>query len=143
MIIGIYLLKRKNKVVYVGQSKNVHRRIGQHKDKTFDSYEIIECSESLLNCTEEFYILSHNPIYNKKRAEIKVSCNSMKEKRKINKIKKEIRRGYKHLRIKEDTHKLVKAYASIEGVNVDTMVKKLIEAYKGNFKTDLNKSYRR
>lgn len=39
---------------------------------------------------------------------------------------------YVHLRIKEDTRRLVKAYASIEGVGVDDMVKKLVDNYKAN-----------
>lgn len=37
---------------------------------------------------------------------------------------------YVHLRIKEDTRRLVKAYASIEGLGIDDMVSKLIENYK-------------
>lgn len=48
---------------------------------------------------------------------------------------------YKHLRIKEDTHRMVKAYASIEGLGHDDMIKKLIQCYKdnGNKPTKLKK----
>jgi len=39
---------------------------------------------------------------------------------------------YVHLRIKEETRRLIKAYASIEGVSIDEMVNKMIENYKLN-----------
>ena len=41
-MIGIYLLKKKDKVVYVGQSINIEQRIKKHKksEKKFDDYTI-------------------------------------------------------------------------------------------------------
>ena len=39
---------------------------------------------------------------------------------------------YKHLRVKSETHTKVKAFAAIEGVSVDKMVKILIQSYRNN-----------
>lgn len=45
-IIGIYFLIKKTKVVYVGQSINIEKRINSHKrNKNFDRVYTIECEE--------------------------------------------------------------------------------------------------
>ena len=131
-MIGIYLLKKKNKVVYVGQSINIHRRVEQHKDKEFDSYDFIECDKSLLNCTEEFYILRYNPIYNKKRSEITVQCFTEKQAKTIKKISKEVLKNWKHLRVTEATHKRVKALGVFKGMNIDEVINYLVDKEKND-----------
>lgn len=68
-MIGIYLLKQGEKVVYVGSSEKVETRITQHQNdssKTFDSYQVIGCKESELCNLESYYIEKYKPIYNKK-----------------------------------------------------------------------------
>ncbi len=60
----VYLLKKDDVVVYVGQTKQGVKRISQHYDKDFDSVEIMPCSEELLNQKESYYILRHSPKYN-------------------------------------------------------------------------------
>ena len=142
-MVGIYFLKQKNKVVYVGQSINIYRRVEQHKDKIFDSYDFIECDKNLLNSNEEFFILAYNPIYNKKRAEIVVGSNDEKVCKKLKKIKKEIQDGYKHLRVKEDTHKKVKAIAALNGTGIDDAILLMVEAYKNKGVSNGNNDYRK
>ena len=65
-MIGIYLLKKGDFVVYVGQSKNIDKRISDHThgDKVFDNVLKIECDYELLDSSERAYILMFNPIYN-------------------------------------------------------------------------------
>jgi len=65
-MIGIYFLKQKDTVVYVGQSIDIKARVKQHKktDKIFDNYAHIECTKRLLDCTEMAYIAHHRPKYN-------------------------------------------------------------------------------
>jgi len=66
---GIYFLLDGKRVVYVGQSKSVRARIGNHlssTSKTFDSYWMIEIkSAEDLNLTEARYIDALQPKYNK------------------------------------------------------------------------------
>lgn len=42
-MIGIYFLLKNKKIVYIGQSRNVERRIASHRDKDFDSFRVIAC----------------------------------------------------------------------------------------------------
>jgi len=125
-MIGIYFLKQKDEVVYVGQSINIHRRIEQHKDKKFDNYSYIQCSKDMLNCTEEAYILRFNPIYNKRKAELTIGCDSLKEKSKLLKYKKEMKE-WKHLRVKLSTHTKIKVLVGFKGMKVDEVINYLIE----------------
>ena len=74
-IIGIYLLKQKDKVVYVGQSIDISFRVKTHSMdnlKEFDDISIIECSKKNLNSVESFYIQYYNPRYNKQFYQIRV-----------------------------------------------------------------------
>lgn len=62
---GIYFLVRDGVVVYVGQSKNVHRRINDHKSgKEFDRINVIECLEKDLDQLEALYIKKFRPLLN-------------------------------------------------------------------------------
>lgn len=78
-MVGVYFLKQNEKIVYVGQSVNIERRIKDHKnsDKVFDDYTYVECDKELLNSTEESFILQHNPVYNIRKATIKVYPESL------------------------------------------------------------------
>ena len=61
---GIYFLISDDEVVYVGQSVNVHSRVGQHyreKYKEFNSYVYIRCLESELDVLESIYIHTLRP----------------------------------------------------------------------------------
>lgn len=62
----VYLLKRRNKVVYVGQSRNIFMRISGHSDKQFDEMEIIKTKPKSLNRIEKLLIGKHRPKYNVK-----------------------------------------------------------------------------
>ena len=55
-ISGIYFLVKDKKVVYVGQSVSVLRRIGTHVYKEFDSFAFVPCDQSLLDRLESLYI---------------------------------------------------------------------------------------
>ncbi len=65
-ISGIYFLKKAEKIVYVGQSVNVHARVySGHIDKDFDSYEVKEYPQEELDKREQQYIKKLKPIYNR------------------------------------------------------------------------------
>ncbi len=65
-IAGIYFLKKAEKIVYVGQSVNVHARVHSgHTDKDFDSYEVKEYPQEELDKREQQYIGKLKPIYNR------------------------------------------------------------------------------
>jgi hypothetical protein len=53
---GVYFLVSEGRVVYVGQSLNVHKRITEHKSLTFDCYTWIPCKAEALNKVESLYI---------------------------------------------------------------------------------------
>jgi predicted GIY-YIG superfamily endonuclease len=63
IVCGIYFLIRGERIVYVGQSKNVLRRIGRHVDngKIFDSFSFCPCAESDLDRLEAAYIAALYP----------------------------------------------------------------------------------
>lgn len=61
---GIYFLINGHTIVYVGQSKNVIRRIGQHNDKDFDRFAWVLCQPSDLDKLEVAYIAKFNPPLN-------------------------------------------------------------------------------
>jgi hypothetical protein len=63
-VVGIYFLVKGTKVVYVGQSLNVHRRISDHRDKDFDRYAVIQCPSAMLDKLESLYIHTLRPILN-------------------------------------------------------------------------------
>ncbi len=62
---GVYLLAMEDRIVYVGQSKNPHARIPQHKDKEFTHVRILRCPERRLTYWESVLIKRINPVYNK------------------------------------------------------------------------------
>ncbi len=64
---GIYLLKKNDEVVYIGQSIDIDRRVTEHKyrkEKDFDTHSYIKCSVDLLDNTEYAYIAKYSPKYN-------------------------------------------------------------------------------
>ena len=67
---GIYILAYKGSPVYVGESKNIFSRLGSHvKDKTFDSYRVIPCSdEKRRKRWEKNLIYRYNPPFNYQQA---------------------------------------------------------------------------
>ena len=80
-MIGVYFLRKKNKIVYVGQSTNIKQRICQHKSdpkKDFDNYTYVECKKELLDTTEEYFIFAHNPIFNIRKAVISTGISTPK-----------------------------------------------------------------
>lgn len=66
-VCGIYVLFDGDEVVYVGQSRNVHGRIGNHVVegvKKFDRFAVVEVEADLLDYLESKYILALQPKYN-------------------------------------------------------------------------------
>ena len=66
-VVGVYFLVKDEKIVYIGQSTNIFKRLYEHKkDKTkvWDSYSYIECSAGELDIVESLYIFKYEPIYN-------------------------------------------------------------------------------
>lgn len=64
---GIYFLIREDRIVYVGQSRNMPVRIRQHKadpGKKFERYAMHVCPARLLDRLERYYILRFQPEYN-------------------------------------------------------------------------------
>lgn len=64
---GLYFLIDQHEIVYVGQSKLVHRRLAQHFDRReiqFDRYFILPCPVALLDLLEARYIAEFRPAWN-------------------------------------------------------------------------------
>lgn len=61
---GVYVLRLKGAVVYVGQSHNVFLRVGSHNKKDFDEVEIIWAPRSELGEIEYQMICLHKPPFN-------------------------------------------------------------------------------
>ncbi len=61
---GIYFLIKDIKIVYVGKSLNVIRRIGQHPDKSFDRFAWVLCKPEQLDHLERDYINQFSPPLN-------------------------------------------------------------------------------
>jgi len=61
---GIYFLIYTNKIVYVGQSKDIFFRISQHKDKNFTHFVYINCLQNQLDKLESIYIHFLQPVGN-------------------------------------------------------------------------------
>jgi hypothetical protein len=67
---GVYFLLQGNHVVYVGQAKNVKKRLAMHKadpDRVFDSYAFLPCDEKDLDTLEALYIMHLRPKQNKRQ----------------------------------------------------------------------------
>ena len=61
-ISGIYFLFSGDRLVYIGQSVDVERRVINHAEAlTFDSYGLIECPPEHLDELEAAYILRFKP----------------------------------------------------------------------------------
>ena len=72
-ITGIYILSKDGVCVYVGQSRNVAKRIAMHKVMNivvFYKQEVIECQECDLTKMENMFINELSPILNKRRTAI-------------------------------------------------------------------------
>jgi hypothetical protein len=61
---GVYFLIDGAEVAYVGQSVNVHSRIGTHADKQFDKYAFVPCEPDALDKLESLYIHCLRPKLN-------------------------------------------------------------------------------
>lgn len=62
----IYFLLHNNKIVYIGQSGDIHGRVISHRrNKVFDSIRSIECHIKNLNFYEKRWIDKFKPKYNK------------------------------------------------------------------------------
>ena len=61
---GVYFLLADDEVVYVGQAINVHARIAQHRDKSFNRYAFVHCPPQSLNVLESLYIHCLRPRLN-------------------------------------------------------------------------------
>lgn len=71
---GVYLLFDGCEVVYVGQSKNITKRLLQHtSDKIFDGYAVLKCDAEWLNDVEKHYIREFSPKYNEKHIDEEIS----------------------------------------------------------------------
>lgn len=62
----LYFLIRKDKIVYIGSTSNIDKRINQHLiDKNFDTYKYIETkSKDTVLSNESFYIQKYQPKLN-------------------------------------------------------------------------------
>ncbi len=69
---GVYILYRKNVVVYVGESMNPYQRVCNHQksDKEFDCFRILYCKKSRKKYWEKKLINAYMPIYNKTNKKI-------------------------------------------------------------------------
>ena len=66
---GVYLLWKEGEVVYVGQSKNIANRIGQHLEimkEKIDGYSFAAIPHGDLDDIEAGLIVQHNPNLNNK-----------------------------------------------------------------------------
>lgn len=61
---GVYFLIKGTSVVYVGQSKNILRRVAQHPDKNFDRFAWVLCDSNDLDRLEAEYIAMLGPKLN-------------------------------------------------------------------------------
>ena len=74
---GVYILYRKNVVVYVGESMNPYQRVCNHQksDKKFDCFRILYCKESRKKYWEKKLIQAYVPKYNKTNKKIPTKPN--------------------------------------------------------------------
>ena len=65
-LMGIYFLYNGDELIYIGQSRSILSRIGQHVKggKSFDSYTFVECDEEDLDSMEAGYIKHYHPSMN-------------------------------------------------------------------------------
>ncbi len=116
-MIGIYMLKDGDEVVYVGKSKDIHKRILQHSlsEKIFDNHSFVECSEELLESTEISYIQMLAPKYNiqyklTQDNTVRFACKTMKI-----------------IQVDNDTHEKIKLLAKEKGMTMKGYLKIIAE----------------
>lgn len=64
-VCGVYFLIKGDEIIYVGQSINIHQRIGDHaKSKDFDTFTYAECNKNDLSVMEAKYITKFKPKLN-------------------------------------------------------------------------------
>ena len=63
-MIGIYFLIYKRQIIYIGKSRKLGIRIGQHSDKKFDCIRLIECDSQKLDEYERRLIMKFKPSMN-------------------------------------------------------------------------------
>jgi len=65
-LIGVYILSNKDdKIIYIGQSKNILLRITQHRNKPWTHYQyIVEKNDAARGILESKLIKEYNPLYN-------------------------------------------------------------------------------
>lgn len=64
---GIYILFKKDTVVYIGKSLNIRNRVFTHlseNKKDFDSYSVFECLECDIDLIERGLIDKYLPVFN-------------------------------------------------------------------------------
>lgn len=66
---GIYFLFKRDKCIYIGQSRRIHQRVQEHRfaprhKKDFDSYTWVLCTPEELDELERFYINAVKPELN-------------------------------------------------------------------------------
>ncbi len=67
MISGVYFLFDENEIVYIGQSRNIYRRINHHTRFKWGSFSFIEAKEGRESRElEKHYIDKFKPKYNKR-----------------------------------------------------------------------------
>lgn len=70
---GVYFLIRANRVIYVGQSNDVFRRLADHREiKAFDRFAFIPCGRAVLGALEALYIQMLRPPANVTPGRIKL-----------------------------------------------------------------------
>jgi hypothetical protein len=61
----IYFLFNNEELIYIGQTRNLLKRISVHKrTKVFDKISIVETDYKDVMCLEQGYIKKYKPIYN-------------------------------------------------------------------------------
>lgn len=62
-VCGIYFLIRDDRIIYVGQSTNIYRRVARHIDdgKKFDRFSVVSCPKEDLDRIERMYITALYP----------------------------------------------------------------------------------
>ena len=71
-IVGVYFLIRDSELVYIGQSKNVYRRVASHSIK-HDKFWYVECKAQDLDEIESAYIHIYKPPLNGSLVDEKVA----------------------------------------------------------------------
>ncbi len=154
---GIYFLKQRDSVVYIGQSINIKARIKQHVDKEFDSYDVIECDVDLLDTTEMSFIMMHRPKYNVTGID---NCNittygQTVEDKQINvRLDRDIYKKLQYIKLDEDVKSINAAIAMLIGehtggsISSPLVPQKLIQAAKkaytacaNNYAADTHKEW--